>query len=209
MSWNCKCKSVTGGLARLVLAGLCGLGSVTLVRAAGAAEQSEHTTRSAGKMSKERGRRLVGTIESIDRNTRQVVFAGENGQKETFTVPSGFKGFDKLKLGDKVDVTYTESVAVSLGKPGEKAGIETRERRSQEPSGERGAMQEVQATAEVLAVDPGKHELTVKGPEGNTRTISVEDPGLRQKMATMKPGDTIQIVYTEAIAGSITPARAK
>jgi hypothetical protein len=195
---------------RLVLAGLCGLAGVAMVRTAGA-QESETTKRSPGKVSKERERRLVGTIQSIEKDTREVTLLGSTGQTETFVVPSTFKGFDKLKVGDNVNVTYMESVAVSLGKPGEKAGIQTREGSTQTPGAARtgGTMREVQATAEILSVNPEKHEITVKGPEGNRRTLSVDDPEMREKLATVKPGDTIQLVYTEAIAGSITPAKKK
>jgi hypothetical protein len=195
---------------RLVLAGLCGLAGVAVVRTAGA-QESETTRRSPGRVSKERERRLVGTIQSIEKDTREVTLLGSTGQTETFVVPSTFKGFDRLKVGDNVNVTYMESVALSMGRPGEKAGIQTREGSTQTPGAARtgGTVREVQATAEILSVNPEKHELTVKGPEGNRRTLSVDDPQMREKLATVKPGDTIQLVYTEAIAGSITPAKKK
>jgi hypothetical protein len=196
---------------RLVLAGLCGLAGLAGVRTAGA-QESESTKRSPGKVTKERERRLVGTIQSIEKDTREVSLLGSTGQAETFVVPSTFKGFDKLKVGDQVNVTYMESVALSMGKPGEKAGIQTRQGSTQTPGAEGrtgGTMHEVQATAEILSVNPEKHQITVKGPEGNRRTLSVEDPQMREKLATVKPGDTIELVYTEAIAGSITPAKKK
>jgi hypothetical protein len=197
---------------RMLVAGLCGLAGLALVRTAVAQNTSETTKRSAGNVSRERERRLMGTIESMDKETREVTLADEQGQKERFRVPSAFKGFDKLKVGDRVNVTYTESVALSLGKPGEKAGVETREGATQTPAAEGRAgarMHEIKATAEVMAVDPQKHEVTFKGPEGNIRTVAVEDPELRTKLSTVKPGDTLQLVYTEAMVGSITPAKKK
>jgi hypothetical protein len=195
-----------------LVAGLCGLASVALVRTAAAENTSESTKRSAGKVTKERERRLVGTIESIDKETREVTLTDEQGQKEKFEVPPAFKGFDKLKVGDRVNVMYMESVALGLGKPGEKAGVETREGTTQTPGAEGrtgGRMHEMKATAQVLAVDAQKHEVTFKGPEGNIRTVTVEDPQLRERLNTIKPGDTVQLVYTEAIVGNITPAKKK
>jgi hypothetical protein len=197
---------------RMLVAGLCGLAGLALVRTAAAENTSETTRRSEGKVSQERQRRLVGTVEAIDKENREVTLADEQGQKEKFDVPAAFKGFDKLKVGDRVNVTYMESVALRLGKPGEKAGLETREGSTQSPGaeGRSGArVHEVTATAQVVAVDPQKHEITFKGPEGNVRTVGVEDPQMRERLGTLKPGDTIQLVFTEAMIGSISPAKKK
>jgi hypothetical protein len=198
---------------RWVLAGLCGLAGIWVAHTAVAQEHDKAVTkRSPGKISEERERRLVGTIESIDKDTREVTLAGDGGQKETVKVSSAFKGFDQLKVGDKVNVTYMESLALSLGKPGEKPGIQTTQGSTQTPGAEGrtgGTMREVTATAEILSVNPEKHKITIKGPQGDTRTIHVENTELREKLPSLKPGDTIQLVYTEAIAGSITPAKKK
>jgi hypothetical protein len=197
---------------RMLLVGSLALTGVGLVRTATAQEETETTRRSAGKMTKERERRLVGTIDSINKDTREVALIGEQGQKETFTVPPSFKGFDKLKVGDRVNVTYTESVALGLGKPGEKANVQTRGGTSVTPSAEGRSgvgMHQVQVTAEIASVDPEKNEITFKGPEGNMRSVTVDNPELRDKLGDLKPGDTVQLTYTEAIAGSITPAKKK
>jgi hypothetical protein len=204
-------RTVTGTATTMVLVALCGLAGLAPPRTARADEQTETSRRGAGKMSEERERRLMGTIGAIDKEAREVTINGEGGESERFTVPSSFKGFDKLKVGDKVNVRYMESVALSLGKPGEKAGVQTRSGSTQLPGeGRNGStVHQVEATAEIVSVDPRKHEVTFKGPEGNTRTITVDDPQLREKLGTLKPGDTIRLTYTEAIAGSITPATKK
>jgi hypothetical protein len=198
---------------RILVLGLFGLAGTALTATTAAAQDvTETTRRGGGKVSDTRERRLVGTIEDIDRETREVTLRDEHRKKQTFTVPSAFTGFDQLKVGDRVNVTYTESVALSMGKPGEKAGVELRDQASQTPGAKRPSgtrVHEVRATAEIVSVDTAKNQITIKGPQGNTETVSVEDPQLRERLTSIKPGDTIELTYTQAIAGSITPAKKK
>jgi hypothetical protein len=52
------------------------------------------------------------------------------------------------------------------------------------------------------------HELpvTLKGPQGNTVDVIVEDP---EQMKNIRKGDQVEVVYTEAVAISVTPGTNK
>jgi hypothetical protein len=186
----------------ILAVGICGLIGTTAVSTARAQDENTGSNRAAGRM-EQRERRIVGTISAIDKENRTVTVTDDQGQKETFKVSSSMTGFDKLKKGDRVDVTHTESVAVSLGKPGEKPSVTTREAR--EPGSS--AMQQVHATVQVVSVNAKKHEVTIRKPDGTTQTMTIEDPQLQEKLSSLKPGDTIDAVYTETVAGKITPAK--
>ena len=62
---------------------------------------------------------VAGTVESIDRNQRVVHIKTDNGKFETIDVPKNAKRFDELKVGDKVAVTYNNTVTARLKPPGE------------------------------------------------------------------------------------------
>jgi len=190
----------------ILAVGLLGTAAVGTARAQ---DQMTETKRTAGGMKEEHQRKVMGTVEKIDKDKREVTLADDQGNKKTVQVPESMKGFDQLKVGDRVNATVTESLAVGMGKPGEKPSTVTREGQMGGGGTERAAMRQVEATVEVANVNTKKHEVTFKKPDGTTDTVTVDDPQLREKLNTIKPGDTIEMVYTQAVAGTITPAKKK
>jgi hypothetical protein len=64
--------------------------------------------------------------------------------------------------------------------------------------------QQTTVAVTVVAIDTTIPTVTFKGPEGNTRTIKVNDP---QKLVGVKIGDIVDITYTEAMAVTVTEAK--
>ena len=62
--------------------------------------------------------------------------------------------------------------------------------------------QTVQVSGVVEKVDPAAHQLTVKGPQGNSRILSVAKD---VQLEAVKPGDTITVAYTQALAMEMIP----
>ena len=62
---------------------------------------------------------LSGTVENIDREHRTVNIKTPDGKFETIDVPPSAKRFDELKVGDKVSITYNNTVSARLKPPGE------------------------------------------------------------------------------------------
>jgi hypothetical protein len=59
----------------------------------------------------------------------------------------------------------------------------------------------VDVTGSVEAVDVAKRTVTLKGPEGKTRTLKV-DPSVK-RLAEVKKGDQVVARHTEALALSV------
>jgi Cu/Ag efflux protein CusF len=57
-----------------------------------------------------------------------------------------------------------------------------------------------------VAVNPQTRKVTVKGPQGNTVDLMVENP---DTLKNIKKGDQVEAVYTEALAISVEPAGKK
>ena len=56
----------------------------------------------------------------IDKSARKVTVKTPDGEKTEIQVPSDVKEFDKLKVGSKIDVDYTESIALAMAPKGTK-----------------------------------------------------------------------------------------
>ena len=64
-------------------------------------------------------------------------------------------------------------------------------------------------SAEVTSVDAANNKVSFKGPKGQVRTVTVQDPAMQKKLPGLKPGQVVQFTYTEAVAASIRPAASK
>jgi len=54
----------------------------------------------------------------------------------------------------------------------------------------------------VVAVDPKKSTITLKGPAGNVVDLKVRNP---DHFKVVKKGDQVEAVYSEALAVTVTP----
>jgi len=58
--------------------------------------------------------------------------------------------------------------------------------------------------ATVLAVDPQEQTLKLEGPGGRAHVLKVKDP---EVLHEVKAGGQMKVVYTEALAIAVGPAR--
>ena len=148
----------------------------------------------------------TATIQAIDKANRLVTLRDEKGHEDTMQVGPAMKRFDELKVGDKVKVTYYESLVLQVRKPGDaaKAGADAKMTRS--TGAAPGATLSVQqtTTVEVLAIDQKLPSITVKTADGRTVTRKVEE---RKNLEGVKVGDKIDITYTQAAIVSVEPVK--
>lgn len=146
---------------------------------------------------------VEGTVQDIDKETREITLKGPAGDTVTFTAGPNVTKLDQINKGDKVQVDYLESVAMALQKPEDGAAPPAAsEGVTVVPEGdEPGAVaaQTQQITATVQKVDKDDKSITLKGPKGNTVTLNV-GPELSEKLNQVNPGDKILVQYTQAIA---------
>ncbi len=181
-------RSVMLGLAAVLVAG-------SMVQATQTVKKSESVSATA-------------TIQAIDKANRLVTLKDETGAEDTMQVGPAMKRFDELKVGDKVKVTYYESLVLQVRKPGDaaKAGGDRREGHQGHGRVPRGHARRCQqtTTVEVLAIDQKLPSITVKTADGRTVTRKVEE---RKNLEGVKVGDKIDITYTQAALMSVEPVK--
>jgi hypothetical protein len=137
---------------------------------------------------------LAGTVETIDHGKRVVTIKTADGKFETIDVPPSAKRFDELKVGDKVSVTYNNSVSVRPHPPGTPP-IDTGSKASTMGQEVRpGGMTEVHrtVTATVDTMDKSTSAITFVGPNGWKYSRHVVDPTVFDKV---KVGDQVDISW--------------
>ena len=143
----------------------------------------------------------TATVQSINQKTRMVTLKGADGKSVTFKVDESVKNLPQVKKGDQVMATYYESLAYEVVRSSDvKRGIAVAEDVATAKPGEKpGAIgaRAVTVNAKIKAIDKKNGTVTLKGPEGNLRTIKVKDP---TRLDKVQVGDMVQITYTEAVA---------
>ena len=137
---------------------------------------------------------LSGTVETIDHAKRIVNIKTPDGKFETVDVPPAAKRFDELKVGDKVSITYNNTVSARLKAPGE-APVNTATGTSTAGQGERPggtASQERVMTASITDIDKNAQSITFTGPNGWKYSRRVADPTVLDKV---KVGDQVDITW--------------
>jgi len=123
---------------------------------------------------------LSGTVESIDKEKRIVKIKTPDGNFETIDVPPAAKRFDELKVGDRVSITYNNTVSARLKPPGE-APVNTATGTTTAGQGERPggtAAVEKTMTATISAIDKSAQSITFTGPNGWKYSRRVVDPAV-------------------------------
>jgi Cu/Ag efflux protein CusF len=119
------------------------------------------------------------------------------------------RNFDQLKVGDKVNAEYSQALTLTLQKSNAPLTANETQTLDRTPAGAKpggSASREVTILANVTAVDHKKGVVTLKGPQGNSVDLAVQDPA---QIKRIKVGDQIKAVYTEAVAISVEPVASK
>lgn len=154
---------------------------------------------------------VAATVESVDPQKREVVLRGPGGNLFAVLAGPAVENLDRVKPGDRVVVRYIEALAMALGRPGQSGGGNVRDQigiarnasPGGSPTGTVGA--QVRATVRVDAIDRASHTITFTTPSNMARTIAVRDPEARRFLETLKPGDNVDLVYTESVAIAVEP----
>jgi Cu/Ag efflux protein CusF len=142
------------------------------------------------------------TIQKIDKANRKLTLKGAQGK--TFELKAGPDvNLDQLHVGDRVNASYYEEIAVAINKHVEGTP------KVASTTVQRGGVtaQQSTLTARIVSVDTEKNTVGVRMPDGKTHTLKVDDPDLQTQLSKIKPGDNMDITYTQAVAVSVEPAK--
>jgi|SRR5215831_1997565 len=153
--------------------------------------------------------KATATITAIDKATRDITLKGPQGNVVTVTAGPDVKNFDRLKVGDQVDLQYIEALTLELKKGGgmpvarseQSAAVGAKPGES--PGGAIG--RQVTIVANVIGVNPAKQSVTLQGPN-RTVELVVADP---EQFKLVSKGDQVQATYTQALAVAVEPSPKK
>ena len=148
----------------------------------------------------------TATVIAIDKATRTVTL---KGPERTFDVVAGdeVRNFEQIKIGDRVTAKYVEALTLELKKTKAPLDVKGTAAVTRAAPGARAAAatgREITFVADVVNVDRAKSVISLKGPSGNVVDLKVQNP---DHFKVVKKGDQVEVVYTQAVAVAVTPAR--
>lgn len=142
---------------------------------------------------------------AVDPANHQVVLEGAEGRQVHIQLSDKAKNLGNLKVGDKVDIQVTHSIAAFLdtdvdkGLPGstERTGELRNAVGSSNPGGE--AFRQVQVQLKITKIDLKKNQVTLENPSGQSKTLNVEKPEIQAKLKDLKIGQSVVVTYTDVL----------
>ncbi|BCZ81805.1 hypothetical protein PTKU64_54800 [Paraburkholderia terrae] len=146
--------------------------------------------------------RTTATIVGIQPATNSVMLRGPHGNIVKVEVNEDVGDVKRLRIGDKVNITYTRALLLHADKVDSKGIRERVDTEVTMPAsgGTTTSVHRVQAIVTVESIDATKRVVTLRGP---TRTVTlVASSGLA--LGNLKVGDSIRADYLEATAVHLT-----
>lgn len=170
-----------------------------------AVEETAAAPQERPAMMEERTVTMESTVTAINHETRQVTLQNTAGESVTFIASDEVRNLAQVDVGDKVLVEYIEAIEIQVMGP-EEAQLGTAEisAATRAEPGEKPAGAEITETTVIVVIEAINKEnetVTLKGPEGNSKTVKVRNPANLEKVAV---GDKVMITYTESLAVVVT-----
>lgn len=148
----------------------------------------------------------TATVEAIEQASRSVTVRDDKGDLHTITVPKSVERFSDVKIGDKLTVTYYDTITIRKKDAGEPdvdtlSGAKT-PTSGAKPAGTAAVQRTITATID--NIDMNVPSISFKGPRGWNYSSKVKD---KAALAQVKVGDRVDITWTEAMLVSMAPAK--
>ncbi|HVN87272.1 MAG TPA: hypothetical protein VMW17_20760 [Candidatus Binatia bacterium] len=148
-------------------------------------------------------------VKAIDLKTRHVTLQRADGSVVKFVAGDEVRNLPQVKVGDDVTVTYYESLAYEVKKPGDAApgasvaAAAGRAKEGEKPGAAAGRVTTLTTT--IAAIDKTANTVTLRNLDGETTTVKVRNPDNLNRVSV---GDLVDITFTEALAISVdTPTK--
>jgi len=148
----------------------------------------------------------TATIAALDLLKRTVVLKTEDGLLRTIVAGPEIRNLGRIGIGDTVKATYVQGVAARMAEPGadDGAGVTDDALRALkgDPPGA-AAGRPVRTVVTIVAYDDANNLVSFAGPDELVRSVVVAKPEMQEFARGLRPGDKVELTFTEARAVGI------
>jgi hypothetical protein len=154
-------------------------------------------------------REVVVTVDTIDYETRTIVFKNEQGRATVFHAGPEINNLDQVDVGSEVKIRYYQSIAAAI-KPATAVSdyridtdVSASAEKGSKPAGVEATKSIVNVTID--AVDATANTISFTDPEGMEHDVLVRSEEGKAFLKHVQAGDHVDLIYTEAVAISVEP----
>ncbi|MEI2783094.1 MAG: hypothetical protein V9H25_18370 [Candidatus Competibacter sp.] len=149
-------------------------------------------------------------VQAVDLEKREVVLKGKSGKLHTIKVGDEVRNLPRVKVGDRVVLTYYEALAINLqknttgGVAMRKESVTTdRAELGQKPAGT--VRKDVEIIANITGLNKKTRRVTLQGAQDAVTLKVPEDIDINR----LKVGDQVKANYVQELAVSVESAATK
>jgi hypothetical protein len=149
-------------------------------------------------------------VTRLDLANRHLSVKNEAGDEYTIDVDPAVKNLAQVKVGDKITVTYYQSVAASMSKDADSTKATNQAEAQTAEEGERPGATARSTTSlpvTIVSVDTQKNVVKFRGNDDLVRSTDVVSPEGKDFIKNLKAGDKVMLTYTESVAISVDPTK--
>ena len=156
----------------------------------------------------------MAIVETVNLSERSLLLRGETGAMAgmlaTVRVGPQVRNLAQVRPGDRVVLTVTDSIAVSVARPQDddaptgEGGVAGRAPAGERPSASLNEGRRVRVRVD--AVDATRNSVTFTEPDGVQRSVRVQNPRMQAFLRGLAPGELVDVVYLESVSLRVLPA---
>ena len=158
----------------------------------------------------ERTTKASVVVTKVDVANRHLTVKNDAGEEYTVDVDPAVKNLAQVKAGDKIGLTYYQSVAASMSKPGDATEASGHIKTETAKEGARPgatAQTTTHIPVTIVSVDTEKNVVKFRGQDDLVRTTNVMSPEGKAFIKNLKAGDQVMLTYTESLAIAVEPTK--
>ncbi len=155
----------------------------------------------------------LATVTAVNADTRAVTLRNAEGETTTIIAGSEVRNFPQIKVGDTLHVRMMQALLMEV-RP--KAALVTRTEIEQgaalAPLGSQPGMatgRRISTTVTIQALDMKKDFVKFTLPNGEVRSTTAKTTAGKELLHTLKVGDQVDVVFTEATGVVMEPSAPK
>jgi len=152
---------------------------------------------------------ITAEVLSYDPDTRELSLKGPLGGLITAYVSTDLQDVSSLKPGAMVSATYYQAIAASVRRHGERVPLvgATDAAAKFEPGMPVKASKAVTESLTVSSVDLPSNTVVFLDKKGKVVTRTVERSEFQERLKDLKPGDVVDVTYSEALVKGVRPVK--
>jgi hypothetical protein len=150
---------------------------------------------------------ITAKVTDFDLAKRRITLVGPFDNEIVGIIADDVQGIDKIKVGDMLSLTYYEAIAAAVQKKGEPQPLfsATDAAATAYPGKVPKGVTSVTKSFTIVSVDPDTNTLVLQDSAGKLLTRDVKRPEFAAKLKMLRPGDQVDVTYSDAIITNLYP----